>query len=135
MMHKIIVIISLLASCMFIGCQDGETYASQLKKEQKLIADFISRNNIKVVKTMPTADEWKDEKLYYLSSSGLYFHLVDAGDTTGDSIQQNDFVFPRYIKYTLKANADTLWVWNTVDATYPGQFKYLDLSQACEAWH
>jgi len=120
-------------SCMFFGCQDGVTYAEQLKQEQKLIAEYIKRNNIKVVKTMPT--DWTDENLYYLSPSGLYFRLVDVGDTAGLAVEKKDLITPRYTKYTLGVNSDTVHKENTIHYPHPKSFYYLDISTEGKALH
>ncbi|MBP1677801.1 MAG: hypothetical protein H6Q20_2360 [Bacteroidetes bacterium] len=137
-MKKISFFLTLLfgASLILASCNDGETYAEQLKAEKELIADYIKRNDIKVVTTMPTKFPW-DDNVYYKSSSGLYFRLEEQGDVSvlSDSIEANDLVVARYYQYTLNAVSDTISNWNTVDYAYPSTFNYQDDSQACTAWH
>lgn len=114
------------------------TYAEQLQAEKTLIADFISRNNIEVVTSLPKTYPWP-ENLYYKSSTGLYFHLVNRGDsifgTDTISVQSGDLVVTRYMQYTLDAVADTISSWNTVDYPYPTTFTYLNTAQVCLGWH
>jgi hypothetical protein len=125
-------IITLLSALALFSCSDGKTYAELLKAEERLINNYIRLNNIKVVKTFPAV--W-EENVYYKSSTGLYFHLVNAGDTQGDSIAADDLVLPRYLEITLTAKPDTLSDWNVIDSTYPKSFKFLDAtSSAPEAW-
>ncbi len=127
----------------FSSCTDEITYADQLKAEKKLIADFIARNNITVVETMPTTFPWP-EKVYYKSSTGLYFRLTDQGDRyiedgklNPDSLEVNDEIVMRYIKYTLTAKADTASYLNTTDNPIPTSFNYYDFTQdqSCKGWH
>ena len=61
------------------ACTDDQTYAKDLANEKKLIADFIKRNNITVVETMP--EVWAPG-VFYKTKSGLYFRLTETGDTT-----------------------------------------------------
>lgn len=121
---------------LFTSCIDEVTYGEQLKAEKTLIADFISRNNIKVVETEPITVPYP-ENLYYKTPSGLYISITDAGDTTSDSLEVNDEVIFRYIKYTLDAKADTSNYLTTIDSREPSSFYYYDFSQeqSCKAWH
>jgi hypothetical protein len=112
------------------------TYAEELKAEQKLIADFISRQKIKLVTTMPTTFPWPDN-VYYKSKTGLYYRLTNQGDITSqDSVESGDKVVPRYIQYTLEAsNPDTISNMNTIDSPYTSSFSYLNTDEACLGWH
>lgn len=116
------------------SCSNTVTYAEQLKAEKELIADYIARNNIKVVSEMPDSDAWGDN-VYYHTSSGIYFHMEDRGETTGDTIAANDLVVTRYLEITLDAKPDTTSYWNTIDYAYPTTFNYLDYTQACTGFH
>lgn len=121
-------------SLVITSCSDSTTYAEQLKAESELIADYIKRNNITVVTEEPKV--WGDN-VYLLTESGLYFHLINVGDTAvpAEVLDTNDLVVPRFYQYTLDVKADTVSNWNTVDYAYPTTFNYLDDSQACAAWH
>lgn len=127
---------------LFVGfvamsCDDDMTYAEELKAEKELIADFIARNNIKVVKTLPPDSLPWPENTYYLSSSGLYFQLTDKGDTTvvEDTVELNDLIIPRFVQYTLGETSEIISNWNTIDYAYPTTFNYGDDTQVCDAWH
>lgn len=127
----------LFALVTAIACKDeGMTYAEELKAEKELIDDFLSRQNIQVVTTMPTDFPW-DENVYYKSKTGLYFRLINQGDVASeDSLESGDLVVPRYIQYTLvENNPDTITKLNTIDAPYPESFIYLNTSHACMGWH
>lgn len=132
-----VVVFLFFAVLMVNACRDeGVTYAEELKVEKELIADFISRQNIQVVKTMPTTFPWPD-KVFYKSKTGLYFRLLEQGDiTSGDSIEGGDLVVPRYLDYSLVANnPDTIDKTTTIEAPYPDTFVYLNREQACLGWH
>jgi hypothetical protein len=119
------------------ACKDeGMTYAEELKAEKELIADFISRQDIQVVTTLPTTFPWPD-RVFYKSKTGLYFRLTNEGDIASeDSVETGDLVVPRYIQYTLTANnSDTISNMNTIDSPYPSSFVYLNTAQACMGWH
>lgn len=130
-------LITLFVSTVLISCSDDDpTYAQQLKEEKELIADYIKRNDIKVVTEEPTTFPWEDN-VYYLTSSGMYIHLISEGDKTNpaDTLVKNDLVIPRFYQYTLNATPDTLSNWNTIDYPFPTTFNYLDESQVCVGWH
>lgn len=121
------------------ACNNDVTYAEELKAEQNLIKDFISRQHIKVVTKMPTSFPW-DDNVYYKSPSGLYFRLVSEGDSIVDgqkidSVKSGDLIITRFIQYTLNEVSDTLFNESTIDYPYPTTFNYLDYSQVCTAWH
>jgi hypothetical protein len=119
----------------FSSCSNTKTYAELLKDEKAIIASYIKRNNIQVVTTFPADGDWDNK--YVKTSSGLYFHLVNPGDTAAnaDTLASNDVVVIRYRQYTLTEDPDTLYYWNTIDYPYPISFNYLDYTQACTAWH
>jgi len=130
-------------SLFFASCINEVTYGDQLKDEKNLIADFISRNNIKVVETLPTIYPWP-ANVYYKSPTGLYFQLTNEGDKyiedgvlNPDSLAVNDEIVFRYIKYTLSANPDTSSFYNTFDKPDPTTFNYYDFlqTQSCKGWH
>lgn len=131
-------LIILLFSAILISCNssDDPTYAQQLKDEKELIADYIKRNNIKVVTDKPTSFPW-GENVYYLTSTGMYIHLMSEGDitNTADTLVKNDLVIPRFYQYTLNTKSDTISNWNTIDYPFPTTFNYLDYSQVCVGWH
>jgi len=120
-----------------VGCNDDNvTYAEELKAERKIIDDFIRRNQIVVVHVKPQTFPWP-EKVYYKTSTGLYFRLEKQGDISNpaDSLVVGDQVVPRFIQYTLTEKSDTISNWNTIDFPYPAVFNYRDFTQVCVGWH
>lgn len=110
------------------GCQEGAvSYADELKAEKKLIAEFIERNNITIIYEEPAYDEWKENEYLELADY-CYFNLTQPGDTTTDSIENNDLFNLRYRQYTLNLVADTISRWNTNESAYPTQYTLTELS-------
>ena len=86
-MKKILILISVLG--LVYACNYG-TYADSLKAEKKLISNFITRQQIHVIHDEPQRDQWGEKD--YLKVDGyddFYFHLVNAGDTEGDTVKVN----------------------------------------------
>lgn len=133
-----LIIFAILATLVISSCTSDTTYAKLLDDESALISSFIKRNNIKVVSSFPAKDKWVDDgrDIYVLTTSGLYFHLINGGDTTStDTLEQYDKVIPRYLQYTLEATADTISNWSTIDFPEPSYFSYLDYTESCTAFH
>jgi hypothetical protein len=127
-----------LASLFASSCSSTETYAQLLDDEQALIHGFVVRNNIQLVSTFPADSIWmkNGKEIYAETSSGLYFHMVNYGDSlkSVDTLLLNNTVVPRFLQYTLGVPADTISNWTTVDYPYPSDFVYGDLTQSCKAF-
>ena len=129
----LIFLVSLFAS----SCSNTKTYAQLLNDEKSLIDGYIKRNNILVVTTFPTDTPWvKDgREIYALTSSGLYFHMINPGDLTStDTLELKNTVVPRFKEYTLGIVSDTISNWSTIDYPYPSDFTYGDLTMSCKAF-
>ena len=134
-MKNIFYLLSIVVFFSFLlsSCNDT-TYATELKNEKLLIQDFIKRQEINVITTLPPDSTIWNENDYYLTPDGMYFHLVHPGYGT-DTLESNDKVVPRYLQYTLNIDADTVRNWTTIDSSYPKTFNYLDYTQSCTAFH
>lgn len=133
--HFIIVLLFMATVTCFFACKDDNvTYAEELKAERELIEDFISRQQIQVVKVMPTEFPWPD-KVYFKSETGLYFRLTNRGDFEGEKIQSREQIATKYEQYGLGVNPDTISTQSTVQLPHPVEFTFGDYSQACAAWH
>jgi len=130
--------LAFLTSLLATSCSDTKTYAELLKDEKNLIEAYVKRNNIEVVSTFPANTAWRNngKDVYVLTTSGLYFHMVNSGDlSSNDTLMSKNIVVPRYKQYTLCVVADTLSNWSTIDYTYPSSFTYGDLTLSCKAFH
>ena len=128
-------VLLLVAMLLGVSCNTSETaYANQLKKEKKLIADYIARNNIKIIHEIPDDDKWKPNEYYELDDY-CYFHLTQMGDTNTKEIKEGDIVLMRYRRYTLGVNPDTTSYWTSNDSSQPAEFQFLTTSAAsCAGW-
>ena len=148
-MRKIL-FIGLIGIVMLAGGCAQNTYSNLRNKEDKLIANYISRNGLTIVKEEPEDDVWP-EKLYYQVQGydNFYFHLIERGDsvyidtisssepdTVDLTILSNDLIVVRYKQFALTENADTISYWTTLDQAYPFEFHYGNTSE-CESvgWH
>ncbi len=130
----------LLASCN----KDVITYAEQLEAEQESIHQFMDNNDFLKIDSVPSQIPWEDEegrKLFYLSESGLYLHVVDTGLQAGKT-QKNTLVCIRYIERSMEG--DTSYT-NMHYATDPIEIYFNTVSTGttsstyfwgdCKAWH
>ena len=149
-MKKICFFLLFGLALMITGCASN-TYSKLRDKEDKLIANYISRNGLVILEDEPAADHVWGEKEYYKvrEYDNLYFHLITRGDsirvdsispTENDTVDleiiANDLIVMRYKKFELTENADTLSYWTTLDQAFPTEFHYSNLSDCeCVAWH
>ncbi|MHB9056854.1 MAG: DUF4827 family protein [Paludibacteraceae bacterium] len=83
------------------ACTNKTSYSQLQDQEIATINNYILQNNIQVVTTMPKDSVWGAD-IYYKSTSGLYFHLENRGDTT-TAVELNSSVGYRFIEYNLDA--------------------------------
>jgi hypothetical protein len=112
--------LSLLFTFFVSSCSDTKTYADLLEDEELLISDYIKRNNINVLSQFPANGVWR-EKDYVLTESGLYFHLVKAGEGTDSLATSNSFTL-RYRQYSLDEDPTVIDKWTTDGQLEPVQF-------------
>ena len=148
---KRIILYSLLGLAMIAISCNNNTYSRLRAQEDKLIANYISRNNLEIVTTEPSDDHvWAENEYYKVAGvDNFYFHLISRGDsvrydtisaTRIDTVDQkiiaNDLIVARYKRFGLTENADTLSYWTTLDQAYPTEFHYLNTVECeCMAWH
>lgn len=119
-MNKTTYIISFLIFLLALSaCDDRKTYSELQKEEENTIKAYILRNNITVVKEMPTT--WAPN-IYYETPSGLYIHISDEGDTAKSlDLTSMTKVVIRTVEYELDEK-------NTIISSkmYPGEYLYPD---------
>jgi len=127
-----------LASIFASSCSSTKTYSQLLNEEKDLMDGFIKRNNILVISGTPSENTtWvkNGQDVYILTSTGLYFHMINTGDTVpNDTLEYKNMVVPRFKQYTLGVPSDTISNWTTIDFPYPSDFIYGDLTQSCKAF-
>ena len=135
-MKKTILMLLIGMGLMTAGCTSN-TYSRLRDKEDKLIANYISRNGLQIIEEEPAEDHQWGEKEYYKVSGydNLNFHLIQRGDTSYE-IVPNDLIVARYKQFELTENADTLSYWTTLDQAFPKEFHYQNgVECECAGWH
>jgi hypothetical protein len=125
---------------LVVGCSSS-TYADLVKEQKATIKAYIERNGINVFGKLSSnysTTSWAD-KDYYLSSTGLYYHLSQVGDAdkiaTTDTIRTGDEIIVRYIKVDLTLPPDTVEsTWTTLDSSYPYSITYGSSGSEPTAW-
>lgn len=139
----------LLSLVVLAGCRQTSTtsYSALLNKEKTLMREYIKRNEITVVDTLPSTEAFlKDPKLYYevQGYERLYYHLDRMGDSITiigtdtfehEAVRRGDQIIMRYKQFTLTEYPDTADYWTTLNAPYPTEFKYMVDNNTCTAWH
>lgn len=135
-MRKIVIMMLAGMALVAAGCSSN-TYSNLRNQEDKLIANYISRNKLTILKEEPAADHiWAENEYYKVTGyDNLYYHPISRGDTTYEVVT-NDMIVMRYKKFELTENADTASYWTTLEQAYPMEFHYGNLTE-CEAvaWH
>ena len=138
-----------MVAMLCMGCSNN-TYSHLRDVEDRLIANYIARNNLNILKEEPADDVWGEKDYYKVPGyDNFYFHLIERGDsvyidtltggepdTIDRTIQINDLIVLRYKRFDLTENPDTLSSWTTLDQGHPYEFHYMNTSD-CEAvgWH
>lgn len=124
-MKRIFSLVILSTSLIFliVSCAGSDTYEKQLEAEKELVSDFIKRNNINVITTLPANNSWGPND-YYKTDDDFYIHIVDTGEINTQVIS-GQLVLARYIKSTLDANPEiVINKWTTSDSPYPEDITY-----------
>ena len=116
----------------FTACESSFNYSNLLKQEEKLIADYMKRNNYVLLDKFPEDSVFAENEFYHYPD-GIYFQLVEKG--SGDTAQVFDKLVLRYKKSTLDYDAVVEDFWTTQDRPYPNEVVYGSLTGSCEGWY
>lgn len=99
-------VILLVASLSFWSCKT-DTFADYVDAENEAIDEYFKNINAVIVHEKPetVSGEWLDSnnrKIFYRTSSGLYYHQVALGDTTATKPKTSATVYFRYSAKDLK---------------------------------
>ena len=80
---KRIILYSLLGLAMIAISCNNNTYSKLREQEDKLIANYISRNNITILREEPAIDHvWAENEYYKVHGyDNFYYHLIHQGDS------------------------------------------------------
>lgn len=117
----------LAVSTIFQACDDTMTYAEMKEREDDAIADFINKENIKVISQSEFYANDSvtnlDENEFVQLASGVYMQIVDKGsDNPADTVKNNDVILVRFMEYSL-LDEDTTCS-NLAYPYYVDEFKY-----------
>lgn len=135
MRHYPFIILCLILLAAGLTSCNNNSYSAKRAEEDKLIADFIKRQNIRIIYELPDDSIWGEKD--YLKVPGyddLYLHMVSYGDGTY-SVKSGDRILLRYMRYTLNEIADTARYMTTAEQAYPTEFRYLIDDSAPQGWH
>ena len=92
-------LLSCFVAALVVGCSGSSTYSDLVKQQKATISTYLRYDTINVVGALPSdyaTKVWSGKKDYYLSSTGLYYHLLQVGDQVAidnkDSIRLGDVV-------------------------------------------
>lgn len=117
----------------FQACDDTKTYAEMLEEEDDAIAEFISKENIKVISQTEFYDNDSvtnvEENEFVQLASGVYMQIVDKGsDNPADTVRNNEVVLVRFMEYSLLDQDTTL---SNLSLSYMSdEFKYTATSSS-----
>lgn len=146
MKTKSLLFVVMASWVMIIAGCSSNTYSNLRAEEDKQIDNYVSRNNLNILTSLPADGQWGTKDYYKVPGyDKLYFHLISRGDSVWmdeDSVEHdltiiaNDLVVVRYKKFDLSEYPDTISYWSTLDQAYPYEFHYGNTSD-CEAigWH
>ena len=80
---------------IFASCKDRKTYADYLKDESRAIERYISQHDISVLERFPTSGQFGDNEFYKDATTGVYYQIVNYGDTT-QKVMQGEEIYIRF---------------------------------------
>lgn len=116
---------------MSAACERSSNYSQQLKREQRQIDEYLSREGYTLLDEFPSDTVFGEKEMYHFPD-GIYIQILEKG--VGDTIRHGDEIILRYRKSTLDEYAVVEDYWNTMDRPYPDVIKMGDLTNSCEGW-
>lgn len=97
-MKRLNYIVIFLISMLVItsSCNKRKTYADLLKAESKAIDKFISKNKLVILQDFPKEGQFKDNEFYKDPATGVYYNIIETGDTINYKLKVGDDVHVRF---------------------------------------
>lgn len=126
---KIALFVALLLGTM--ACEKSNSYSKLLENEQKLIEQYIARNNINVLDKMPENGFFAENE-YYHFPDGIYIQLIDSG--SGEVATNGRTIIVRFMQTTLDEYPVVESYMTTLDTRNPIEVVYGQSQNNCEGW-
>lgn len=134
-MNKRLIIWALIMCFSAIGlvsCMSTTSYSKELEAEEKLIEQWLQRNNVTLLDDFPEDSLFGWNEMYHFKD-GIYFQMFDKGE--GDTLVAGDVIILRYRSSTLEDNAIVEDYWTTQDRPYPNEITYGSTNNSCKGWN
>ncbi len=129
-------IVWVLAVCLSVlglaSCASSTSYSKELEAEEKLIEQWLQRNNVTLLNEFPEDSLFSWNEMYHFKD-GIYFQMFDKGE--GDTMVAGDVIILRYRSSTLEENAIVEDYWTTQDRPYPNEITYGSTTNSCKGWN
>lgn len=115
------------------GCT-GTSYSNLRNKEDKLIHNYLRRNHIHIIRSLPEDDVWEEKDYYKVPGyDDLYFHLHERGDsvyydTIGSRVDTIDMTILINQTVVVRYKNSPCWPMRTRSATGPRTMSHIRLS-------
>ena len=123
--------LSLFMLFMMVACDNSNNYSQLLRAEERLIEDWLNRNEITLLDEFPADTVFAINEMYHFED-GIYFQLIEKG--VGDTLRIGDKLVLRYKQSTLDVYSVVEDYWTTQDRPYPNEIMYGSLINSCEGW-
>lgn len=104
------------------SCNNSKTYADYLKEEKKAIDQFIAKNNIQILKEFPKDSVFKSNEFYIDPVSGVYFNIIELGDTARPQWREKVYVRFKGLHYF---KGDDTTRYSNLQSTFPEEIEYV----------
>lgn len=105
----------------YFSCDNTETYAEKLKKQDKAIDRFIKSEGITVLDEYPS-DSVFAEKEFVKLPSGIYMNVIDSGN--GTRAKKGQSVYVRFRDLIYFSTSDTIKYSNMRPGLQPSTIEY-----------
>lgn len=104
------------------SCNNKKSYADYLKDERKAIDLLIAKNNFEILREFPANGKFGDNEFYKDPNTGVYFNIIELGDTTRPQWRENIYVRFKGLSY-FKDNDTTLY--SNYQSAFPEVLEYV----------
>jgi hypothetical protein len=104
------------------SCNNKKTYADYLKEEKKAVDLFIKKNNLNILREFPKDGKFADDDFYKDPYSGVYFNIIDSGDSVKPQWKQTIYIRFRGLHYF---KGDDTTRYSNYQSSFPEELTYV----------